>query len=87
MQNPNKSIMGRHKKAACEKCMRVMRKDHLKRHMKVHENGKMKMNVAESLELGRIVVEAVKSMGIAEESLRNEYKIAKNLYLKHMQNE
>ena len=43
--------MGRNKKAACEKCMRVMRKDNLKRHMKVHENGKMKMNAAELLEL------------------------------------
>ena len=126
LQNLNKSVMGRHKKAACEKCLRIMRQDNIKRHMKVHENGKfanslfssttslnsdsesnfssissskfkktplneeaiiktMKMDAAELLELGRIVVEAVKSMGIREESLRSEYKKAKDLYLKHVQ--
>ena len=32
--------MGRHKKVVCEKCMRVMRQDYLKKHMKKHENVK-----------------------------------------------
>ena len=120
--------MGRHKKVVCEECMRVMRQDHLKRHMKVHENVKneepssptslnidqesyfnsispseikktllnreaiikrLKMDDAEyksNLELGRMIVEEVKSLDIAEESLRSEYKKAKELYLKHMKN-
>ena len=30
--------MGRHKKVPCGKCMRIMRTDHIKRHMKQHEN-------------------------------------------------
>jgi len=32
--------MGKHKKVVCEICCRVMRRDHLERHMKQHENGK-----------------------------------------------
>ena len=32
--------MGKHKKVVCEKCCRVMRSDHLERHMQQHENGK-----------------------------------------------
>ena len=32
--------MGKHKKVVCVKCCRVMRRDHLERHMKQHENGK-----------------------------------------------
>jgi hypothetical protein len=32
--------MGKHKKVVCEKCCRVMRRDHLERHMRQHENGK-----------------------------------------------
>ena len=132
--------MGRHKKVVCEKCMRVMRQDHLKRHIKMHENVKyeessemhenvkyeepssptslnigqesnlnsitsfetkktvlneeaiiktLKMDDAEyenTLELGRMIVEKAKSLGIAEESLRSEYKKAKELYLKHEKN-
>ena len=132
--------MGRHKKVVCEKCMRVMRQDHLKRHNKMHENVKyeeslkmhenvkyeepsiptslnidqesnfnsitfsetkktflneeaiiktLKMDDAEyenTLELGRMIVEKAKSLGIAEESLRSEYKKAKELYLKHEKN-
>ena len=127
--------MGRNKK-----CMRVMRQDHLKNHMKKHENVKneepskmhenvkyeepssptsinidpesnfnsissseikktflneeaiiktLKMDDAEyenTLELGRMIVEKAKSLGIAEESLRSEYKKAKELYLKHKKN-
>jgi hypothetical protein len=38
--------MGKHKQVACKKCCRVMRSDHLERHMKQHENGKFE---AESL--------------------------------------
>ena len=38
--------MGKHKHVVCEKCFRVMRSDHLERHMKQHENGKFE---AESL--------------------------------------
>ena len=30
--------MGRHKKVTCGKCLRIMRTDHIKRHMKQHEN-------------------------------------------------
>ena len=132
--------MGRNKKVVCEECMRVMRQDHLKNHMKKHENvnyeesSKMyenvkyeepssptslnidqesnlnsitfsetkkkflneeaiiktlKMDDAEyenTLELGRMIVEKAKSLGIAEESLRSEYKKAKELYLKHEKN-
>ena len=132
--------MGRHKKVVCEKCMRVMRQDHLKRHIKMHENVKyeessemhenvkyeepssptslnigqesnlnsitsfetkktvlneeaiiktLKMDDADyenTLELGRMIVEKAKSLGIAEESLRSEYKKAKELYLKHEKN-
>ena len=132
--------MGRNKKVVCEKCMRVMRQDHLKRHIKMHENVKyeepskmhenvkyeepssptslknnpesnfnsitsseinktllneeaiiktLKMDDAEyknTLELGRMIVEKAKSLGIAEESLRSEYKKAKELYLKHEKN-
>ena len=32
--------MGKHKNVVCEICCRVMRRDHLERHMKQHENGK-----------------------------------------------
>ena len=32
--------MGRDKKDTCGKCLRVMRRDHLKRHMKQHEKEK-----------------------------------------------
>ena len=32
--------MARNKKVVCVKCCRVMRRDHLERHMKQHENGK-----------------------------------------------
>ena len=39
-----------------------------------------------NLELGRMIVEKAKSLGIAEESLRSEYKKAKELYLKHEKN-
>ena len=132
--------MGRNKKVVCEECMRVMRQDHLKNHMKKHENVKneepskmhenvkyeepscptslnidqesnlnsitfsetkktflneeaiiktLKMDDAEyenTLELGRMIVEKAKSLGIAEESLRSEYKKAKELYLKHERN-
>ena len=132
--------MGRNKKVVCEECMRVMRQDHLKNHMRKHENvnyeesSKMyenvkyeepssptsinivqesnfnsitfsetkktflneeaiiktlKMDDAEyenTLELGRMIVEKAKSLGIAEESLRSEYKKAKELYLKHEKN-
>ena len=130
--------MGRNKKVVCEKCMRVMRQDHLKRHITIHENVKyeesskmhenvkyeepssptsinidpesnfntiseikktflneeaiiktLKMDDAEyenTLELGRMIVEKAKSLGIAEESLRSEYKKAKELYLKHEKN-
>ena len=120
--------MGRNKKVVCEECMRVMRQDHLKRHIKKHENVKyeepssptslnigqesnlnsitfsetkktflneeaiiktLKMDDAEyenTLELGRMIVEKAKSLGIAEESLRSEYKKAKELYLKHEKN-
>ena len=39
-----------------------------------------------TLELGRMIVEKAKSLGIAEESLRSEYKKAKELYLKHEKN-
>ena len=138
--NFNKIIMGRNKKVVCEECMRVMRQDHLKRHIKMHENVKyeessemhenvkyeepsnptslnidqesnfnsitsfetkktvlneeaiiktLKMDDAEyknTLELGRMIVEKAKSLGIAEESLRSEYKKAKELYLKHEKN-
>jgi hypothetical protein len=38
--------MGKHKQVACKKCCRIMRSDHLERHMKQHENGKFE---AESL--------------------------------------
>ena len=132
--------MGRNKKVVCGECMRVMRQDHLKNHMKKHENVKyeesskmhenvkyeepsspaslnidqesnfnsitscetkktvlneeaiiktLKMDDAEyenTLELGRMIVEKAKSLGIAEESLRSEYKKAKELYLKHQKN-
>ena len=126
--------MGRNKKVVCEECMRVMRQDHLKRHIKMHENVKyeessemhenvkyeepsnptslkndleinseikktflneeaiiktLKMDDADyenTLELGRMIVEKAKSLGIAEESLRSEYKKAKELYLKHERN-
>ena len=122
--------MGRNKKVVCEKCMRVMRQDNLKKHMKKHESGKfqeplfssttsqnadpesnfnsissfgfqktllnkeaiiktMEVDDAEyknTLELGKMVVEVAKSRGIAEESLRSEYKKAKELYLKHKKN-
>ena len=122
--------MGRNKKVVCEKCMRVMRQDNLKKHMKKHESGKfqellfssttsqnadpesnfnsissfefqktllnkeaiiktMDVDDAEyknTLELGRMIVEKAKSLGIAEESLRSEYKKAKELYLKHEKN-
>ena len=50
---------------------------------------RLKMDDAEykdNLELGRMIVEEVKSLDIAEESLRSEYKKAKELYLKHMKN-
>ena len=132
--------MGRNKTVVCEKCMRVMRQDNIKRHIKMHENVKheepskmyenikyeepsnptshntdqesnfisitssetkksflneeaiiktLKMDDAEyekTLELGRMIVEKAKSLGIAEESLRSEYKKAKELYLKHERN-
>ena len=132
--------MARNKKVVCKECMRVMRQDHLKRHLKKHENVKyeepllptslnidqesnfnsitssetkktflneefseikktflneeaivntLKMDDAEyekTLELGRMIVEKAKSLGIAEESLRSEYKKAKELYLKHEKN-
>ena len=138
--NFNIIIMGRNMKVVCEECMRVMRQDHLKRHMKMHENVKyeesskmhenvkyeepscptslnidqesnlnsitsfetkktvlneeaiiktLKMDDADyenTLELGRMIVEKAKSLGIAEESLRSEYKKAKELYLKHEKN-
>ena len=32
--------MARNKKVVCMKCCKVMRKDHLERHMQQHENGK-----------------------------------------------
>ena len=32
--------MGKHKKVVCVTCCRVMRRDHLERHMRQHENGK-----------------------------------------------
>ena len=33
--------MGRNKEVSCEKCFRIMRTDHLKRHMKQHEDTKL----------------------------------------------
>ena len=33
--------MGRNKEVTCEKCFRIMRTDHLKRHMKQHEDTKL----------------------------------------------
>ena len=104
--------MARNKQITCKICYRELRSDNLKRHLKVHENGKpesnfnsisssrfkktllneeaiikkMKMDAAKYMELGRIIVKNVKSLGIAEQSLRSEYKKAMDVYLKHRQN-
>ena len=43
-----KTIMGRDKKVACGKCLRVMRRDTLKRHMKQHEKEKFEKEVFSS---------------------------------------
>ena len=35
--------MGRHKKVTCGKCLKIMRSDHLNRHMERHEKEKFEM--------------------------------------------
>ena len=125
--------MGRNKEVVCKKCCRVMRNDHLNRHMKLHkklrENSldsiyssraslhkddesefsssatdweapvqrepslereaiikRLKIDDAEyknKLKLGKIIYDAIEEHEIPEESLRREYKEAKELYIKH----
>ena len=128
--------MGRNKEVVCKKCCRVMRNDHLNRHMKLHKKLRensldsiyssspslheddesefsssatdweapvqkeapleregiiktIKLDAAEyknKLKLGKIVYEEIEEHEIPEESLRREYKEAKELYIKHKKN-
>ena len=128
--------MGRNKEVVCKKCCRVMRNDHLNRHMKLHKKLRensldsiyssspslheddesefsssatdweapvqkeapleregiiktIKLDAAEyknKLKLGKIVYEEIEEHEIPEESLRKEYKEAKELYIKHKKN-
>ena len=130
--------MGRNKQVVCQKCCRVMRSDHLNKHMKVHEKYNensldsksiysstaslhkddesefsssatdweapvqketplereaiiktLKIDDAEyknKLKLGKIIYEEIEEHEISEESLRREYKEAKELYIKHKKN-
>ena len=124
--------MVKNKKVVCDKCMRVMRQDNLKRHMRQHNDEKLEHSICSSsnslnkdcetesefssissfgawkpslkreniiktlemdaaeyknkLELGRILYEEAKEREIPEESLRKEYKEAKELYIKHKRN-
>ena len=128
--------MGRNKQVVCQKCCRVMRSDHLNKHMKVHEKYNensldsksiyssrtsldnesefgssatdweapvqketplereaiiktIKLDAAEyrnKLKLGKIIYEKIEEHEIPEESLRREYKEAKELYIKHKKN-
>ena len=124
--------MVKNKKVVCDKCMRVMRQDNLKRHMRQHDSEKFEHSICSSnnslnkecetgsefssissygawnpslnreniiktleidaaeyknkLELGRILYEEAKEREIPEESLRREYKDAKELYIKHKRN-
>ena len=124
--------MVKNKKVVCDKCMRVMRQDNLKRHMRQHDSEKFEHSICSSnnslnkdcetesefssissygawnpslnreniiktlemdaaeyknkLELGRILYEEAKEREIPEESLRKEYKEAKELYIKHKRN-
>ena len=43
--------MGRHKRISCLKCFKVMRSDHLKTHMKQHEDGKFENEFSCALSL------------------------------------
>ena len=128
--------MGRNKQVVCQKCCRVMRSDHLNKHMKVHEKYNensldsksiyssrtsldnesefgssatdweapvqketplereaiiktIKLDAADyknKLKLGKIIYEKIEEHEIPEESLRREYKEAKELYIKHKKN-
>ena len=135
--------MGRNKQVVCKKCCRVMRSDHINRHMKLHkklcedsldsiyssrtslhssrtslykddESGfsssetdweaplereahleregiikTLKLDDVEyknKLKLGKIIYEEIEEHEISEESLRREYKEAKELYIKHKKN-
>ena len=128
--------MGKHKQVVCQKCCRVMRSDHLNRHMKVHKKlcedslysksiyssrssldnesefsssepdweapvqketplemeaiiKTIKLDAAvykNKLKLGKIIYEKIEEHEIPEESLRREYKEAKELYIKHKKN-
>ena len=126
--------MARNKQVVCKKCCRVMRSDHINRHMKLHEKLRedsldsiyssrtsldnesefsssatdwevpvqketplereaiiktLKIDDAEyknKLKLGKIIYEEIEQHEISEESLRREYKEAKELYIKHKKN-
>ena len=124
--------MVKNKNVVCDKCMRVMRQDNLKRHMRQHGSEKFEHSICSSnnslnkecetesefssissygawkpslnreniiktleldaaeyknkLELGRILYEEAKGREIPEESLRKEFKEAKELYIKHKRN-
>ena len=128
--------MGRNKQVVCQKCCRVMRSDHLNKHMKVHEKYNensldsksiyssrtsldnesefgssatdweapvqketplereaiiktIRIDAADyknKLKLGKIIYEEIEEHEIPEESLRREYKEAKELYIKHKKN-
>ena len=128
--------MGRNKQVVCQKCCRVMRSDHLNKHMKVHEKYNensldsksiyssrtssdnesefgssatdweapvqketplereaiiktIRIDAADyknKLKLGKIIYEEIEEHEISEESLRREYKEAKELYIKHKKN-
>ena len=124
--------MVKNKNVVCDKCMRVMRQDNLKRHMRQHGSEKFEHSICSSnnslnkecetesefssissygawkpslnreniiktleldaaeyknkLELGRILYDEAKEREISEESLRKEFKEAKELYIKHKRN-
>ncbi len=69
--------MARNKKVVCEICCRVMRRDHLERHMQQHENGKFEEGESfhgsafsastTSLESGFSSVSTTRSVSINEE--------------------
>ena len=128
--------MGRNKLVVCKKCLRIIRRDNLNRHMKLHEKlcedsldsksiyssreslhkddekefsssdcvaplqreasleregiiKTLKLDDVEyknKLNLGKIIYEEIKEHEISEESLRRDYKEAKELYIKHKKN-
>ena len=48
--------MGRNKSVVCEKCYRVMRSDHLKRHTKVHQKrGETTQNVDKKIIIQKLI--------------------------------